>query len=87
MLCFAAITTFQLLFEFTKFRELSDVDGNIVPGFQSRVVKALLDIMAERYTELGMDKQFSLNERFSEDLRGVTLKNFPATSPLTQKFF
>ena len=44
MLCLAAIITFQLLFEFTKCRELSDVDGNIVPGFQSRVVKALLDI-------------------------------------------
>ena len=44
MLCLAAIISFQLLFEFTKCRELSDVDGNIVPGFQSRVVKAFLDI-------------------------------------------
>ena len=44
MLCLAAIITFQLLFEFTKCRELSDVDGNVVPGFQSRVVKAFLDI-------------------------------------------
>ena len=44
MLCLAAIITFQLLFEFTKFRELSDIDGNIVPSFQSRVLKAFLHI-------------------------------------------
>ena len=44
MLCSARIFTFQLLFEFTKCRELSDIDGNIVPGLQSRIVKAFLDI-------------------------------------------
>ena len=42
MLCLAAIITFQLLFEFTKCRELSDIDENVVPSFQSRVLKALL---------------------------------------------
>ena len=45
MLCLAAIKTFQLLFEFTKCRELFDIDGNIVPSFQSRVVKAFLLIL------------------------------------------
>ena len=44
MLCSARIITFQLLFEFTNRRELSDIDGNIVPGFQSRIVKAFLDV-------------------------------------------
>ena len=44
MLCLAAIITFQLLFEFTKCRELSDIDGNIVPSFQIRVLKAFLHI-------------------------------------------
>ena len=43
MLCSARINTFQLLFEFTKCRELSDIDGNIVPSFESRIVKAFLD--------------------------------------------
>ena len=40
MLLLAGIITFQLLFEFTKCRELPDINGNIVPSFQSRIVKA-----------------------------------------------
>ena len=44
MVCLARIITFQSLFEFTKCRELSDVDGNFIPCFQSRIVKAFLDI-------------------------------------------
>ena len=44
MLCLAAIITFQLVFEFTKCRELLDIGGNIVPSFQCRVVKAFLHI-------------------------------------------
>ena len=44
MVCLARIITFQLLFEFTKRRELSDIDGNVIPCFQSRIVKAFLDI-------------------------------------------
>ena len=44
MLCLVAIITFQLLFEFTKCRELSDIDGNSGPSFQSRVLKAFLHI-------------------------------------------
>ena len=44
MLCSARVIDFQLLFEFTKCRDLSDIDGNIVPGFQSRIVKAFLDV-------------------------------------------
>ena len=44
MLCLVAIITFQLLFEFSKCRELFDIDGNIVPSFQSRVEKAFLHI-------------------------------------------
>ena len=40
----ARIITFQLLFESIKCRELSDIDGNIVPSFQSRIVKAFLDV-------------------------------------------
>ena len=44
MLCSARIITIQLLFEFTKRRELPDIDGNIVPGFQSRIVNAFLDV-------------------------------------------
>ena len=44
MVCLARIITFQLLFEFTKCRELSDIDGNFIPCFQSRIVKAFLDI-------------------------------------------
>ena len=43
MLCSARIITFQLLFDFTKCREISYIDRNIVPSFQSRIVKALLD--------------------------------------------
>ena len=39
MVCLARIITFQLLFEFTKCRELSDIDGNFIPCFQSRIVK------------------------------------------------
>ena len=35
MLCSARKITFQLLFESIKCRELSDIDGNIVPSFQS----------------------------------------------------
>ena len=44
MLFLAGIITCQLLFEFTKCRKLSDINGNIVPSFQSRIVKAFLDI-------------------------------------------
>ena len=44
MVCLARIITFQLLFEFTKCRELSDIDGNFIPCFQSQIVKAFLDI-------------------------------------------
>ena len=44
MLCSARIISFQLLFEFTKCRELSDIDGNIVPGFQSRIAKVFRDV-------------------------------------------
>ena len=44
MLCLAAIITFQLLFEFTKCRELSDIYVTIVPSSQSRVLKAFLHI-------------------------------------------
>ena len=40
-------------------------------------------LMGERYTEMGVDKQFSFNELFSDDLSGVTLKDFPATGPRT----
>ena len=32
MLCSARIITFQFLFESIKCRELSDIDGNIVPS-------------------------------------------------------
>ena len=32
MACLARIITFQLLFEFTKCRELSDIDGNFIPS-------------------------------------------------------
>ena len=35
MFCSARVITFQLLFECIKCRELSDIDGNIVPSFQS----------------------------------------------------
>ena len=42
MLCSARIITFQLLFEFTKCRELFDIYGNIVLVFQRRIVKAFL---------------------------------------------
>ena len=35
MLCSACIITFQLLFESIKCKELSDIDGNNVPSFQS----------------------------------------------------
>ena len=44
MVCLARIITFQLLFEFTKSRELSDIDENFIPCFQSRIVKAFLEI-------------------------------------------
>ena len=43
-LCSASIITFQVLFKCAKYRELSDIDRNIVPSFQSRIVKAFLDI-------------------------------------------
>ena len=35
MLCSARKIIFQLLFESIKCRELSDIDGNIIPSFQS----------------------------------------------------
>ena len=35
MFFLARIITFQLLFESIKCRELSDIDGNIIPNFQS----------------------------------------------------
>ena len=44
IVCSARIVTFQLLFEFSKCRELSDIDGNIVTSLQSRIVTAFLDI-------------------------------------------
>ena len=44
MSCSARIITFQLLFEFTKCKELYNTDGNIVPCIQSRIVKTFLDI-------------------------------------------
>ena len=40
----SSYSNFQLLFEFSKYRELSDIDENIVPSFQSRILKAFLDI-------------------------------------------
>ena len=44
MLCSARFATFQLLSESTKCRELSDINGNIVLSFQTRIVEAFLDI-------------------------------------------
>ena len=41
---FQLVKYLKLLFESTKCRELSDVDGNIIPSFQSRIMKAFLDI-------------------------------------------
>ena len=34
----------MLLFESAKRRELSDVNGNVVPSFQCRIMKAFLDV-------------------------------------------
>ena len=44
MLLLAGIITFQLLFELTKCRKLSNINGKIVPRFQSQIVKGFLDI-------------------------------------------
>ena len=33
-----------MLFESTKCRELSDANGNVIPSFQSRIMKAFLDV-------------------------------------------
>ena len=39
MSCSARMITFQLHFEYNKRKELSDIDANIVPRLQSRIVR------------------------------------------------
>ena len=44
-------------------------------------------LMTKRYTETGMHNQFSLNERFSDDLWGVILNIFLNEKPQNLHFF